>query len=56
MFAVIYGNYFPRETDSVWATKEQAEKRADQLNDEDELGSRMWTVEELRLSEQYDHT
>lgn len=47
MWSVIYSNYFPREVDSYWATKEEAEAQRDKLNDEDELGSRMWEIEEI---------
>ena len=50
MWSVIYGNYFPREVDSYWATKEEAEAERDKLNHEDELGSRMWEVEEITTS------
>ncbi len=46
-YAVIYGNYFPREVDSYWNTKEEAEAQANKLNDEDKLNSRMWEVEEI---------
>ena len=47
MWQVIYSNYYPREVDSTWATKEEAEDQAAKLNDEDELKSRMWTIEEI---------
>jgi hypothetical protein len=38
-YSVIYGNYFPREVDSVWTTRKAAQDRAE------ELGG-MWEVEE----------
>lgn len=43
-YGVVYGNYFPREVESTWNTKEEAEHRADELNEE---GSGMWEVEEF---------
>lgn len=43
-WSVHYGNYFPREVDSTWDTKEEAEKRADELNGETDT---MWRVEEI---------
>ena len=49
-FAVIYGNYYPREVDSYWATKEEAEAEVERLNDEMRvggLGSGMWEVEAI---------
>ncbi len=45
MWQVIYSNYFPREVESYWATKEEAEAQRDKLNDEDPLGSSMWEME-----------
>lgn len=50
-YAVIYGNYFPREVDSYWETKEKAEAQRDLLNDTDPLKSRMWEIEEVSTSE-----
>jgi hypothetical protein len=45
-YAVIYGNYFPREVDTYWETKEKAVERMEYLNDNDPLKSRMWEIEE----------
>lgn len=42
VFAVINGNYFPREVDSLWTTREGARKRADHLGG-------MWDVEDMKL-------
>jgi hypothetical protein len=47
MYAVIYSNYYPREVDSYWDTKEEAIAQRDKLNDEDKLASRMWEIEEV---------
>ena len=33
IWAVIFSNYEPTETDSLWTTKERAEERADELGD-----------------------
>lgn len=52
MWAVIYGNYFPREVDSYWATKEEATAQRDKLNDEDRKFGGMWEIEEVALSSQ----
>ena len=35
VWCVIYGNYFPREIDSIWATREDALARAEELNNDD---------------------
>jgi len=32
IYAVVFGNYFPRETDTLWSTEELAEERAEQLD------------------------
>ena len=42
-YAVIYSNYYPRETYGIFATEELAEAVADGLNEVDETG--MWNVE-----------
>ena len=31
IYAVVFGNYYPREVDSIWLTEELANKRAEQL-------------------------
>ena len=54
MWAVIYGNYFPREVDSYWDTEEDAQAQAYKLSDEQRaagLGSGMWEVEEVEVSQ-----
>jgi Ser-tRNA(Ala) deacylase AlaX len=56
MWSVIYSNYFPREVDSYWATKEEAEAQMNKLNDEDTTKSRMWEIEEVHLSRQAEGT
>ena len=33
-FAVVYSNYFPREVDSIWSTRDKAESRACQVGQE----------------------
>jgi hypothetical protein len=33
VWAVVHSNFFPREIDSLWSTRELAQKRADQLGD-----------------------
>lgn len=40
-WAVICGNYYPREVDSVWRSELAADRRAEALGG-------MWTVEEWR--------
>jgi hypothetical protein len=52
IWTVIYGNYYPREVDSYWATKEEAQVQADKLRDEmmaAGLGSGMWEIEEIQV-------
>lgn len=41
VWAVVFGNYEPQETDSVWETKELAQRRARKLN----FPVGEWTVE-----------
>lgn len=51
-FNVIYGNYFPREVESSWWTREKAEARIAELEAEQEsagLGIGMWEVEEVEI-------
>ena len=31
IWAVVYGNYFPYEVDSIWMTKEAAEQRVEEI-------------------------
>ena len=45
MWIVKYSNYFPRETESFHKTKESAEKRAEELNEE--YDACMWEIEEI---------
>ena len=45
-YCVYFSNYYPREIDSVFNTFEEAEKRADELNDADPEGME-WNVEEV---------
>jgi hypothetical protein len=33
VYAVEWGNEFPAEIDSLWTTREEAQKHADELND-----------------------
>ena len=40
IYVVHYGNYSPKEVDSQYRTKEEAEKRVD------ELGGGMWEISE----------
>ena len=42
IYKVIFGNYYPREVDSEYKTKEEAQKRADELGDR-------WEVEEYEV-------
>lgn len=44
-FRAIFGNYFPREVDSTLPTRELAQARADELNEEHDTS--MWEVEEV---------
>lgn len=44
VYAVVYSNYDPPETDSIYATRELACARAKQLNERDDTG--MWEVME----------
>lgn len=32
-YAVVWGNEFPAEVDSLWTTEDEAQKRADELNE-----------------------
>jgi hypothetical protein len=32
VYAVVHSNYFPSEVDSLWVTRELAEKRAEEVN------------------------
>ena len=43
-FRVVFANYFPREVDSTHSTREEAERRADELNAG--LDWDAWRVEE----------
>lgn len=43
VWAVVYGNYDPPETDSLWTTEEEATKRAGELNESGDSG--MWEVQ-----------
>ena len=48
IWAVVYGNYYPSEVDSLYSDKSDAEKRRDELNDaKDSTG--MWEVETMQL-------
>lgn len=42
-WAVIYGNYYPREIDSLWPSRKKAEQEAARKNAEDKTS--MWDVE-----------
>lgn len=44
VYAVVFGNYFPRELDSLWKTKEMADTRADSLDGD-------WRVVEMTVFE-----
>ena len=41
-FAIVYSNYFPREIDSLWSTKEKAELRLKELSSE-------WRIVEMEI-------
>lgn len=47
IWTVHYGNYFPREVESCWNTKEEAEKRVEELEEENPADS-MWRVERIK--------
>lgn len=47
IFAVVYANFYPLEIDSLWATEELAERRADNLNG-------MWRVREMEVKGEED--
>jgi len=42
VWAVVYGNYFPYEVDSLWATKKLALNRAEELGD-------LWEIVEMPI-------
>lgn len=44
VWVVIFSNYEPSEVDSLWRTKESAEKRAEELGD-------MWDAVEWEVGE-----
>lgn len=45
VWLVIYGNYWPREVESVWSMEEKARERADSLEGD-------WRVAEMRIDHQ----
>lgn len=46
VYAVVYSNYEPAEVDSLWMTRELAERRADELDSG-------WTVTPMSVGEQH---
>jgi len=52
VYAVVFANSSPKELNSLWTTRELAEKMASMLNDED--GRSMWGVEELVVRDEDD--
>lgn len=50
VWAVVYGNYEPPETDSLWTTEIAAQKRADDLDEADDLGA-AWRVMAIEVNE-----
>ncbi len=49
VWCVVYGNYSPREVDSIWATKDDALARADELRKE--TGDDNWDIEMWRIQD-----
>lgn len=49
IYRVRYSNYEPAEVESQWAKLEDAERHCEELNDQDELGSQMWTVDAVEI-------
>jgi hypothetical protein len=46
IFVVRFSNYYPAEIDSIWRTRREAQRRADELGDDGDD----WIVEEQKLS------
>ena len=45
IWAVVYGNYLPYELDSIWKTREAAERRVREiLGGDGDPSSSLWTV------------
>lgn len=47
VWCVIYGNYLPREVDSIWATKDDAFTRANKLREKTRDGN--WNIEKWEI-------
>ena len=44
---VVFSNYDPFEVDTIWSTRELAEKRADKLNDLNDESP--WTIQKMAI-------
>jgi hypothetical protein len=54
VYAVEWGNEFPAEIDSLWTTREEAQKHADELNDGAIRGADNYGVHEWKLLETWE--
>jgi hypothetical protein len=53
VFVVEWGNEFPAEVDSVWATQEEAQRRADELNERAIRGGDNYRVSEWSVRDKW---